>query len=301
MDCLRRLLCGLSLAAVLVAAGPAGARAEGPRIISLAPHITELLFAAGAGPLVVGASEYSDYPDAARDLPRIGDAFRLDFEGILALRPDFAVAWQSGTPTGMIEQLRSLGVRVIVLDVRQLDDIAAAMEEIGGLAGTSARAAPAAARLRTELAGLRAEYAGRSPVRVFVELDHEPLFTVTDRHLISEMVSLCGGLNVFGALSGLAPMVDIESVVGASPEVILYTGPEEFPALNWARWPEIPAVAAGAVLRVPADLVSRATPRVVDGTRAICRAIDSVRAARQAAVDGRSPRGDDARGDKEKP
>ena len=288
MDRLRRLLHGLSLAAVLVAAGPGAAHAEGPRIVSLAPHITELLFAAGAGPLVVGASEYSDYPEAARDLPRIGDAFRLDFEGILALQPDFAVAWQSGTPTGMIEQLRSLGVRVIVLDVRRLDDIAAAMLEIGDLAGTGAAAATAAASLRAELAGLRAEYAGRAPVRVFVELDHEPLFTVTDRHLISEMVALCGGVNVFGTLPGLAPMVDLESVVGAKPEAILYTGPEERPERNWARWPEIPAVAAGAVLRVPADLVSRATPRAAEGARAICRAIDSVREGRQRAVDGRT-------------
>lgn len=280
MDRLRRRSCGLLLAAVLVTAVPGAARAAGPRIVSLAPHITELLFAAGAGALVVGASEYSDYPEAARGLPRIGDAFRLDFEGILALQPDFAVAWQSGTPTGMIEQLRSLGVRVVVLDVRRLDDIAAAMEEIGALAGTGATASAAAARLRAELAGLRREYAARSPVRVFVELDHEPLFTVTDRHLISEMVALCGGVNVFGALPGMAPMVDLEAVVGARPEAILYTGPEEFPARHWARWPEIPAVAAGAVLQVPPDLVSRATPRAVEGARAICSAIDTVRAAR---------------------
>lgn len=254
----------------------------GPRIVSLAPHITELLFAAGAGPRVVGASEYSDYPEAARGLPRIGDAFRLDYEGIVALQPDFAVAWQSGTPAGAIAQLESLGVRVVVLRVQALDDIAAAMVEIGRLAGTGPVAGPAADGLRRELAGLRGDYAGRAPVRVFVELDHQPLFTVTGRHMISEMVALCGGVNVFESLPGLAPVVDLEAVVAARPEAILYTGPDLQPARHWSGWQDIPAVAAGAVLRVPSDLVSRATPRAVEGVRAVCEAIEGVRRRRDA-------------------
>jgi len=278
VDRLRALLAILvAVASVATAAVPGAAAAAGPRIVSLAPHITELLYAAGAGPLVVGASEYSDYPEAARRLPRIGDAFRLDYEGIVALRPDFAVAWQSGTPAGAIAQLESLGVRVIVLRVQSLDDIAAAVEEVGRLAGTGSVAGPAAERMRRDLAGLREAYAGRAPVRVFVELDHEPLFTVTGRHPISEMVALCGGVNVFESLPGLAPVVDLEAVIAARPGAILYTGPDTDPLRHWSRWPDIPAVAAGAVLHVPSDLVSRATPRAVEGARAVCEAIESVR------------------------
>jgi len=283
MDRLRGLRAVLAAFALIAGvSATAAADAAGPRIVSLAPHITELLFAAGAGPLVVGASEYSDHPEAARRLPRVGDAFRLDYEGIVALRPGFAVAWQSGTPAGAIAELESLGVRVVTLRIESLDDIAAAMAEIGRLAGTGPVAVRAAEDLRRELAGLRGEFAGRAPVRIFVELDHQPLFTVTGRHMISEMVALCGGVNVFESLPGLAPVVDLEAVVAARPEAILYTGPDPEPARHWSTWQQIPAVAAGAVLRVPADLVSRATPRAVEGVRAVCEAIESARKARRA-------------------
>lgn len=284
MSGLRAVLAAFALIAGVGAA--AAADGAGPRIVSLAPHITELLFAAGAGPLVVGASEYSDFPEAARRLPRIGDAFRLDYEGIVALRPDFAVAWQSGTPAGAIAQLESLGLRVVVLRIQSLDDIAAAVEEIGRLAGTGAVAGPAAGALRRELADLRRDHAGRAPVRVFVELDHQPLFTVTGRHMISEMVALCGGVNVFESLPGLAPVVDLEAVVAARPEAILYTGPDQDPARHWSAWQQIPAVAAGAVLRVPSDLVSRATPRAVEGVQAVCEAIETARRLRDALPAG---------------
>lgn len=280
MDRLRRLLAIVTAAATIAAAAPAGAaEAPGLRIVSLAPHITELLYAAGAGRFVVGATEYSDFPEAARALPRIGDSFRLDYEGIVALRPDFALAWQSGTPQAAISRLEALGVRVVALRVQALDEIPAAIEEIGRLTGTGAAAGPAADRLRRDLAGLRAGHAGLRLVRVFVELDHEPLFTVTGRHPISEMVELCGGVNVFDSLPGLAPVVDLESVVAARPEAILYTGPDTNPARWWSAWPQIPAVATGAILRVPSDVVSRSTPRVVEGVRAVCEAIDVARRA----------------------
>jgi iron complex transport system substrate-binding protein len=284
VDSLKRLLA--VLAVLLVAAsGPAAAGAAGPRIVSLAPHVTELLFAAGAGRFLVGTTEFSDFPAAARALPRIGDAFRLDYERIVALRPDFAVAWQSGTPAGALAQLEAVGVRVVLLQVTSLEDIAAAIDELGRLAGTAAQAQVAADRFRRELADIRAHYAGRSQVSVFVELDHEPLFTVTGRHLISEMVSICGGANVFAFLPGLAPTVDLEAVIAAAPEAILYTGPDVDPARRWRRWQEIPAVRTGNILQVPADLVSRATPRAVAGTRAVCEAIDGVRRRRTALAD----------------
>lgn len=272
--------CLMALAAV-PAAATEGAR---PRIVSMAPHITELLFAAGAGAQVVGATEYSDFPAEARAVPRIGNAFRFDYERIIALRPDIAVAWRTGTPAEVVRRLETLGVRVVTLPVQSLEDIGAAIEELGRLAGTGPAAAQAAARFRRELAATAASYAGRAPVRVFIELDHQPLFTVTGRHLISEMVTLCGGVNVFASLPGLAPSVDLEAVVAAAPEAILYTGPDPDPARQWRGRNEIPAVRRGEVLRVPADLVSRATPRASAGTRAVCEAIEAVRGRRAAAA-----------------
>lgn len=266
--------------AVLLVLATAAAAAAPPRIVSLAPNLTELLFAAGAGPQVVGASEYSDWPPPARALPRIGDAFRLDYEGILALRPDVAVAWQSGTPAESVSRLREAGIHVLVLPVQSLGEIAAGIESLGEMAGTAVTARAAAARFRSDVGQLRAAHAGRAPLAVFVELDHRPLFTVTGRHLISEMVAVCGGHNVFDALPGLAPSIDLEAVVAAQPEVILYTGPDPDPAALWRDWPQVPAVRDGNVLRVPGDLVSRATPRVVEGIEAICDALDGARSRR---------------------
>jgi len=273
---MRRAAC--VAATLLLALHGAAAIAAPLRIVSLAPNLTELLFAAGAGRQVVGASEYSDWPPPARELPRIGDAFRLDYEGILALRPDVAVAWRSGTPAEAIARLEQAGIRVVVVPVQSLEEIAAGIEALGRLAGTEEAAAAAASRFRSEVGRLRALHAGRPALDVFIELDHRPLFTVTGRHLISEMVSVCGGRNVFASLPGLAPSVDLEAVVAARPDVILYTGPEPDPAALWQDWPGLPAVRDRNVMRVPGDLVSRATPRVVEGIEAICEALDGARA-----------------------
>jgi len=268
------------VAALVLGAQAAAAIAAPLRIVSLAPNLTELLFAAGAGAQVVGVSEYSDWPPEARDLPRIGDAFRLDYEGILALRPDVAVAWRSGTPAEAVARLERAGIRVEVVQVQSLEQIAQGIEALGRLAGTEAVAVQAAGEFRSEVAGLRARHAQRPVVDVFIELDHRPLFTVTGRHLISEMVGLCGGRNVFGPLPGLAPSVDLEAVIAARPDVILYTGPAADPAFLWRDWPGLPAVRDGNVIGVPGDVVSRATPRVVEGIAAICAALEAARARR---------------------
>jgi iron complex transport system substrate-binding protein len=269
------------LGAVLsCAAGSAGAAVDtARRIVSLAPNVTELLFEAGAGAQIVGASAYSDHPAAARRVPRIGDAFRFDYERILALRPDLVVAWESGTPTAAIVRLRTLGTRVVVLPVGSLDDVATAIETLGRLAGTGRIARRAAADFRARLERLRVDYRGRPALRVFIQLDDQPLFTVTDRHLISEIVSLCGGENVFAGLPGLAPAVDLEAVIVRDPQAILYAGYGTDPAGAWRRYTGITAVRRGNVFKIPPDEIARATPRILGGARRICESLDSARAA----------------------
>jgi iron complex transport system substrate-binding protein len=266
--------CTLALAAT---AAPSAA----PRIVSLAPHVTELIYAAGAGTALVGASEFSDYPAEALGLPRVGDAFRLDYERIVSLRPDFVVAWESGTPAASIARLEALGVRVVVLRVRTLDDISMALAELGRLAGTRAVADAEAAWLRQGFAELRQQYSERPVVQVFVQLDDAPLFTVTGRHLISEMVELCGGRNVFAGLPGLAPAVDLEAVIGADPELILYLGHGEAPDRRWRDWPGLSAVRLDSIRTVSPDRVSRATPRALEGAREVCQAIERTREVRE--------------------
>jgi iron complex transport system substrate-binding protein len=273
----------LILLLALALAGGATAAAPAQRIVSLAPNVTEILFAAGAGARVVGVSEYSNEPAAARSVTRVGDAFRFDYERIAALRPDLAVAWESGTPPDAIQRLRSLGIPVLVLRTFTLEDIARALEAAGSAAGTEQAARAAADRFRGEVRALRQRYSGQRAVRVFVEIDDEPLYTVTDRHLIGEIIALCGGRNVFGDVAGLAPPVDLEAVIARDPQAILSTddtAPD--PARTWSGRPMVAAVRDGNVFRVPGDLVARATPRTVQGVRHVCESLAVARSRLRA-------------------
>ena len=248
------------------------------RIVSLAPSLTELAYAAGAGDAMVGTVEYSDYPAAARALPRVGDAWSVDAEAVLALRPDLVLAWPSGTPAGTVSRLRSLGVHVVEIPTFRLADVATALRSVGHIAGTGVVAEEAAQRYEAGIRDLRASHAGARRVGVFVEIDDEPLYTVNGRHVISEVVELCGGSNVFADLPQLAPPVAIEAVLARDPEVILSTDDTVAdPAAAWRRWPQLRAVRAGTVYSLPADLVARATPRLPAGAERTCAALDDAR------------------------
>ncbi|MDH4189266.1 MAG: cobalamin-binding protein [Betaproteobacteria bacterium] len=255
------------------------------RIISLAPHITELLFAAGAGDRVVGVVDYSDYPEAAKHLPRIGNLRALDLERIVALKPDLVVVWLHGSSMRQLDRVAALGLPIFHSEPRRLEDVAIELDRLGVLAGTEVAAARAAQAYRARLAGLRARYAGRRPIDVFYQVWTRPLLTVNDQHLISRVLRLCGGRNVFGALAPLVPEVSIEAVVVANPRAILTASvaPEydrEALAL-WHDWPRIAAVARGNLYTIDADLISRDTPRILDAAQAVCERLDAAR--REAA------------------
>jgi iron complex transport system substrate-binding protein len=264
------------LAACLAACTAEAPPQQGERIISVAPNLTELLFAAGAAEQLVAVSEYSDFPEAAKSLPRIGDAFRLDYERIVALSPTVAVIWESGTPPEVRTRLEGLGIRVVGIPTLKLDDIAVGLETLGALAGTEKVAAAAAAGFRAEIASLRAEYRERPKLRVFVQIDDAPLFTVGGGHLITEIVELCGGSNVFADATSLALPVDLESVLARAPQVILSTDDGD-PVEYWARFAGIAAVATGSVYRAPADLLARPSPRISQGAAEVCSELDDAR------------------------
>ncbi len=280
----RRLLpalvcCGVLIAATPVAVGTSSAAGQpARRIISLAPHLTELVFAAGAGHRLVGAVAYSDYPPAARELTQIGDAFRIDLERVLALEPDLVLAWESGTPREVVGRLEALGLRVVSMRVSRLGEVAAALRLVGRLAGTEPAAESAAAAYEQELTDLRDRYAGRSSLRVFIEIGDRPLYTVNGQHPISELVSLCGGDNVFAGLDSLAPTIGAEAVIATDPDVILATDDSGGdPRLAWSRWTNMTAIRAGNVFVVSSDLVARATPRLIAGARDVCQALEEGR------------------------
>lgn len=251
------------------------------RIVSLAPHVTELLYAAGAGGRVVGAVEYSSYPEAAQQLPRIGSHAAFDLERIVALKPDLAIAWGSGNPPGQVAQLRRLNIPVFVSEPKRLEDIAVNLRVLGKLADVPGEAAARAFEQRLE--ELRARSAQAAPVTVFYEIWNQPLMTVGGAHLISHALAVCGGRNVFAALSQPAASVELEAVLRADPEVIVASGMDrERPEWldHWHRWPQLKAVKNGNLFFIPPDLLQRHTPRLLDGVEQLCAALDSARQRR---------------------
>lgn len=256
------------------------------RIVSLAPHLTENLFAIGAGSQVVGAVSFSDHPEAAKRIPRVGGYSRVDLERILALKPDLIVAWRSGNDPAQIARLRDLGIPVYSSESRTFDAIADTLLQLGRLSGNETQAATVAASLREGVAKLARQYRGAAPVRVFYQVWEAPLMTVSDDHLIAQAIALCGGSNIFGDLDTLVPRIDRESVLAADPEVIIAGGMGEDRRdwlEAWRQWPQLHAVREEQLVFIPPSLIQRHTPRALKGARMMCTALAEARAQRTAA------------------
>jgi iron complex transport system substrate-binding protein len=248
------------------------------RIVSLAPHATELLFAAGAGARVVGVAAYSDFPPEAARLPQVGDAHALDLERIVAMRPDLVVAWASGNSRQQVERLAQRGIAVFYSEPGRLPDIAASLERLGELAGTQAAALAAAARLRGELAALEAEYRGVPAIRLYYEIWHSPPMTVSGRHFVSDALARCGFVNVFAALEPLAPAVSLEAVIAARPQAIA-TGAGAEAAAFWRGRRDL----AAPVCEVDPSRMHRPGPRLAGAAREVCACLDAARRAGSSA------------------
>lgn len=252
------------------------------RIISLGPHATELLYAAGAGSKIVGTIEYSDYPPEARHIPSVGSSTALDLERIIALKPDLLIAWGSGNSTAQVAKLRSLGIPVFDSDPRNFEAIASSLERLARLAGTEAVGRPAAKDFRVHLDKITTTYQHRPVVRVFYQVWREPLMTLNDTHIASAVIRLCGGQNIFGQLPQLAPTVDIEAVLNANPEVIVSDNrPNDDTWLELRRFPKLTAVARGNLFLIDLALLTRAGPRIIDGAEALCKNFDVARSRRK--------------------
>lgn len=253
------------------------------RIVSLAPHVTELLYAAGAGARVVGAVEYSDYPDAAKAVRRIGSYAAFDLETIVALRPDLVVGWGSGNPAHQLNALRALKLNLYITEPRRIEDVPVHIERLGQLAGTSPMASTAAADFRARYARLRHRYAERPPVAVFYQIWDRPLMTVNGAHIISDVMRACGGRNVFATLGALAAAIDIEAVLAADPEAIVVSGmaaakPEHIG--EWRRWPMLRAVKMNNLFFIHPDILQRHSPRLLQGAEQMCANLEAARSRR---------------------
>lgn len=257
--------------------------APAERIVALAPSLAELAFAAGAGGRLVGVARFSDFPPAARDIPQVGDAARVDFERIVALKPDLVLAWKSGNSAADVARLESLGYPAFVSEPARLADVPRLLHAIGALAGTLPAAGKAAAEFEREIQALRGRYAKARTVRVFYQIWHRPLLTVNGAHMISDVIALCGGENVFADVNQLTPSVTLEAVIAAKPEVILgggsAGGENEF-AAQW-RTSSVPPLRELPAHYINPDHIQRQTPRIVEGTKAVCAALEKVRMSRR--------------------
>ena len=260
-------------------------KAPAQRIITLAPHAAESLYAAGAGDKLVGTVEYSDYPPAAKKVPRVGGYSRIDLEAVAALKPDLVIAWQSGNNMPQVDKLKALGLAVYVSQPNKMADVADQLERLGQLAGTETVANAAAAAFRKRLEMLQTANANKPKVRVFYQIWKSPLMTVGGSQIISDAIRLCGGDNVFGHLSQMAPTVSVEAVLEVDPEAIIATGmgdakPEWLH--DWDKWTRLTAVKRGNLFHINPDIMQRHTPRILDGAEKLCAHLDLARRHRPA-------------------
>ena len=251
------------------------------RIVSLAPHLTEQLFAVGSGARIVGTTEFADWPEAARRIPRVGRAHSVDLERVAALRPDLILIWGTGFPPATQQALRRLGVPLFVSEPGALDSIATSLERLGTLTGGDGAGAAAAFRARID--ALHAQHAQRPPVRVFYQVWSQPLMTLSGKHVISEGLRVCGARNVFEDLQPIAPQVALEAVIAADPDAIVTAEAGGKPSRAFEAWRKqgtLRAVQHDALITLDADQINRHGPRLADELGRLCAALERVRSRR---------------------
>lgn len=250
------------------------------RIVALAPHIVENLYSAGAGDKLVGVVSYSNFPDEAKNVPEVGSYNAFSLEQVLALNPDLVVMWGSGNGMQTLSKFEALGIPVYVSELRQLSDVPKSIRNLSQLAGTPAIGEAEASRIETELNALHRRYGEKRSLSVLYQIWNDPLQTVNGEHLISEIISLCGGYNIFGDARSLAPRVSIESVLLRDPDAIVASGmgearPEWLD--QWRAYPSLTAVADEALFFVNPDHLQRPSARIVLGAQSLCQQLDQIR------------------------
>ena len=254
------------------------------RVVAFAPHLSEMMFAIGAGDRLIGVSSWSDYPREVLELPEVGDAFTVDQEQLALLDPDLLLVWESGMPAHTVDELRGRGYRVEAIRTRSLADVSAAMIRLGELTGQRATAEAAAEQYTVAFDRLSDQYRDAEPITVFFQISTRPLYTINREHFISEIISICGGRNVFDDLDEMAPSVSVEAVLDRDPEVMLAganLGDDAF--ADWARWQRLAANRYGNQFLLSDETIGRPIPRLVIAGQAVCVALDQARRNRAAA------------------
>ena len=250
------------------------------RIISLAPHTTELLFAAGAGKSIVAVTAWSDYPPQAKNIPSVGSATELDVERIIKLQPDLVVAWKNGNKPRQIAHLRKFGIQVFESDPKTLDEIANSIKKLSMLAGTEKIGEQQALAFQQKIQVLKNKYQHAAEVRYFYQIWQKPLMTLNGEHLISQALKICGGKNIFSELTSTAPTVNSESVIQKNPEVIFMSSEEKNATSLWQGFPNMIAVNRNNLFTFNGSIMNRAGPRMAEATEQLCEKLELARQRR---------------------
>lgn len=250
------------------------------RIIALAPHIVENLYAIGAGDLIIGTTEHADYPNEALAIPRVGNYSRLNIEQILAAEPDLIIGWKSGTPTDDLAKLEKLGYNIQYSEPKKIEDVAKELKFLGELTGRNAEADKVAKAFISKLDTLRQQYLTAKPVSVFFEMWSNPLTTVANDAWLQQQINVCKVTNPFINSATDYPQINVESVVLEAPEIIIQPSSHSDSApdrVNWQQWKNIPAVQNHAFVHPNADKLYRMTTRSLDELTVLCEKIDAFR------------------------
>ncbi|WP_233267492.1 cobalamin-binding protein [Paraglaciecola sp. L3A3] len=250
------------------------------KIIALAPHIVESLYEIGAGEQIIGTSSHADYPEAAKDILRVGNYASLQLEKILQLKPDIILAWQTGNPMSDLARLEKYDFKIVYSKPLKLEDVASEMIMLGELTGRQEKAKQMATKYLNKLNQLTQEYADTPPVIVFNELWSRPLRTVAGQSWPQQQIDLCGGKNPFADVPEDYPAIGLEQVLVSEPQVILQPsqhGEESPDRIKWQQWPHLPAAKNDFIFLLDADKVHRMTSRMLEEVEVMCQKIHQAR------------------------
>lgn len=252
--------------------------APAQRVISLSPHTTELAYAAGLGKQLIAASDYSDYPEAAKSLERVANYRGIKLERIVALKPDLILAWKGGNPPREMAKLEQLGFTIYYSNPLELEDIPQSIEALGQYSAQPEQARLIAQEFRLTLNTLKAKYYDQRPVRYFYQLSASPIITVANKSWPSQVFTLCGGQNIFADSPAAYPQVSEEQVVVRQPEVIFGTPHAGTETSVWQKWQgKLPAIDNHHIFTLQADWLNRPTPRTIKAVEQVCDRLNQVR------------------------
>jgi vitamin B12 transport system substrate-binding protein len=251
-----------------------------PSIIALSPHIVEMLYDIGAGEQIIGTTSFADYPEQAKKIPIIGNYLRLQIEKVIALQPDYIIAWKTGNPSDDLARLKKLGFIVVYSQPNSFEDIAEEMREFGQLTGHKAQAETKAQQLLNDLEKITSQYQNKTPITVFYELWSRPLTTVAKGSWPQQFLTICKAKNPFEQAAASYPQINIEKVLLTPVQLIiqpLSTNQTDKEAFNWQDWPVIPAVANKQIIQPNADAMHRMSMRSLKELKKLCADIDQTR------------------------